>query len=144
MKITFTFLFFLLSFVKVHCQEEGSYYYKGNINKESATFYIKIEDPCGGEPRYSGMYKYDKTDNWTGLYGEINFENDKLHFIEYKFTGVFFLDLSTFNDIKGYWISPDVQQKLPVDIKLVPKLDKKQKEKLDEILERLYYIANDC
>jgi hypothetical protein len=84
-----------------------SFLYTGTVDgKMQVTLYLQEEENgCGGDPFYSGVYRYDKVSNWLQL--NIS-KNDKNQYamVEYGFTGLMIVRKEG-AVMTGVWISPD-------------------------------------
>ena len=69
-------------------------------------------------------------------------KNNRYTFVEYNNTGVLLLKKEN-GILNGYWISPDGEKKLKVNLKKV-KTTKAKITELNEKLEYEKYITNDC
>ena len=141
MKKIYLNLFLILFGQCVFAQEVKTYLYKGTIDKMPVTLYL-IENISGcPSTTYEGMYKYDKISNWLQL--EISDDEDKkLVMVENRITGILSLKKQN-NSLNGYWISPDGNKKLNVQLKEVP-LTNKIKEELEDKFEKVNYENHDC
>lgn len=137
--LSFVFLFFC-GFISA---QEGvrNFLYKGTIDKFPVTLFLK-EDTSGCGPKfYYGMYKYDDVSNW--LYLTISDDEEtKLVMVEGGITGILSLKLSG-ETLKVFWISPDGNRKLNVNLKEVATANKAM-QSYDEKYERVNYEMNDC
>lgn len=133
--------FFLTAFTTIAAQETKKHLYKGTIDKYPVTLYL-IEEISGcPSTHYSGMYKYDNVSNW--LYLEISDdETSRLVMVEGGITGIISVK-QTGDLLKGYWISPDGNKKLNVNLKKVP-MDKKAVQNYDQKFDQVNYEMNDC
>lgn len=143
MKNTILLSFLFLLFCGTISAQEGmkNFLYKGTIDKFPVTLFLK-EDTSGCGPKfYYGMYKYDNVSNW--LYLTISDdEQSKLVMVEGGITGILSLKLSG-ETLKGFWISPDGNRKLNVNLKEVPTTNKTMKT-YDDKYEEVNYEMNDC
>ncbi|KMQ68636.1 hypothetical protein ACM39_07790 [Chryseobacterium sp. FH2] len=131
----------LFPFGKITAQEIKKYLYKGTIDKFPVTMYL-IEEISGcPTTSYRGMYKYDNVSNW--LYLEIaDDEENRMVMVEGGITGI--ISVKKTNDIlKGYWISPDGNKKLNVNLKKIP-TNSKVIQSYDEKYDQVNYEMNDC
>ncbi|MCW3162251.1 hypothetical protein [Chryseobacterium oryctis] len=137
----FLITLFLMCFSNFSAQEIHKYLYKGTIDKLPVTLFL-IEEISGcPTTHYSGMYKYDKVSNW--LYLEISDnEDDKLVMVEGGITGIISVK-KTGDNLKGFWISPDGNKKLNVNLQKV-KTNAKTIQPYDEKYEQVNYEMNDC
>lgn len=132
----------LFSFINLSAQEGiKKFLYKGTIDKFPVTLYLQ-EDTSGCGPKfYYGMYKYDNLSNW--LYLTISDdEESKLVMVEGGITGIISVKMSG-ETLKGFWISPDGNRKLNVNLKEIPTTNKTMKS-FDEKYEEVNYEMNDC
>ena len=87
------------------------------------------------------MYRYDNLSKW--LYLEISDdEESRLVLVEGGITGIISVKLEG-ETLKGFWISPDGNRKLKVNLKEVPTTNKIMKS-YDEKYEEVNYEMNDC
>ena len=123
--------------------QEGlkKFLYKGTIDKLPITLYLQ-EDTSGCGPKfYHGMYRYDNLSKW--LYLEISDdEESRLVLVEGGITGIISVKLEG-ETLKGFWISPDGNRKLKVNLKEIPTTNKIMKS-YDEKYEEVNYEMNDC
>lgn len=139
-KIT-AFLCLLIFAGKMSAQEVKKHLYKGTIDKYPVTFYL-IEEISGcPTTSYTGMYKYDNISKW--LYLEISDdEENRLVMVEGGITGIISVK-KTGGVLQGFWISPDGNKKLNVNVKEVPTTSKKL-QSYDEKYDQVNYEMNDC
>ncbi|SHK07732.1 hypothetical protein [Chryseobacterium polytrichastri] len=139
-KIT-AFLCILFSFGKMNAQEVKKHLYKGTIDKYPITLYL-IEEISGcPTTSYTGMYKYDNISKW--LYLEISDdEENRLVMVEGGITGIISVK-KTGGVLQGFWISPDGNKKLNVNVKEVP-TNAKTFQSYDEKYDQVNYEMNDC
>ncbi len=140
MKIA-AFAIALFSFGKISAQEIKKHLFKGTIDKFPVTMYLVEEISGCPTTHYTGMYKYDNVSNW--LYLEISDdEENRLVMVEGGITGI--ISVKKIGEtLKGFWISPDGNKKLNVNLKKVPtnsKTIKPYEEKYDNV----NYEMNDC
>ena len=146
MKRLFLFLAFLPFFaMNLSAQNEFTVeqsLYEGTIDGEFITLFLSVEDPCGGNPYTTGMYKYKDDEEWVELSISFNEEEERYCMAEYLFTGVLILKKEN-TSLNGLWISPDVERQLPVKLRKKA-LSASEKESYTEILNNLFYNHNDC
>ena len=123
--------------------QEGikKFLYKGTIDKLPVTLYL-LEDTSGCGPKfYYGMYRYDNVSNW--LYLQISDdEESRLVMVEAGTTGIISVKIEG-ETLKGFWISPDGNRKLNVNLKEFPTTNKIMKS-YDDKYEQVNYEMNDC
>lgn len=120
-----------------------SFLYKGTVDRKMpVTLYLQQEENgCGGDPSYSGIYRYDNVSTWLQL--SIS-KNDKNQYamVEYGFTGLMIVRKEG-SVITGVWISPDGKRQLPVMLK-EQAISPKQAESYKDTLEKINYENHDC
>lgn len=137
-------LFFFTNFVnaqKVIAEE----FYQGTINEKlNVSLYLKTQETGCPSTVVDAIYKYDnnKINNWILLDVTFSEKNNRYTFVEYNNTGVLLLKKEN-GILNGYWISPDGEKKLKVNLKKV-KTTKAKITELNEKLEYEKYITNDC
>lgn len=140
---TILLLMTLLGLFAVMQAQTKSFLYTGTVDgKMQVTLYLQEEENgCGGDPFYSGVYRYDKVSNWLQL--SIS-KNDKNQYamVEYGFTGLMIVRKEG-AVMTGVWISPDGKRQLPVMLK-EQAVSPKQVESYKDILEKINYENNDC
>jgi len=144
MKNIYFLTLILISTLKLSAQDIKNSLYKGTLNNQSITLYLKQQpNPCGGGtlPLYEGIYQYASGKNWIEL-SVSNNAKENLCLAEVNFTGVLILK-KTVNGMEGIWISPDAKTQHKVVLKKQP-LTPKQKEEMEVNLERTHYENNDC
>lgn len=139
-KIT-AFLCLLIFAGKMSAQEVKKHLYKGTIDKYPVTFYL-IEEISGcPTTSYTGMYKYDNISKW--LYLEISDdEQNRLVMVECGITGIISVK-KIGGALQGFWISPNGDKKLNVNVKEVPTTSKTL-QSYDEKYDQVNYEMNDC
>lgn len=117
--------------------------YKGTIDgKMAVTMYVKLlENNCGGDPAYMGMYRYNGKSNWLQLNIDYN-EKDSYIFLEHGFTGLMMMKKDK-DGFKGTWISPDGSRQLKAVFKKAA-LTPAETEQYEQTLEKTNYENNDC
>ena len=120
-----------------------SFLYTGTIDgKMQVTLYLQEEENgCGGDPFYSGIYRYDKVSNWLQLSISKNNKN-QYAMVEDGFTGLMIVRKEG-TGLKGLWISPDGKRQLPVILNNQA-IHPKQAESYRETLEKINYENHDC
>jgi len=139
-KITASLMMIFL-FGTISAQEIKKYLYKGKIDKYPVTLYL-IEEISGcPTTHYTGMYKYDQVSKW--LYLDISDdEGSKLVMVEGGITGIISV-IRNGESLTGFWISPDGNKKLKVNLQKVPansKMLQPFEEKYDQVNDEM----NDC
>lgn len=135
-------LTFTMSFMTLQAQNSSTLY-KGTVNgKMPVTLFLQsVENGCGGDPYYNGMYRYEKVSNWL----ELNVtEGVKQQFamVEEGFTGLMILKKEG-DLMNGIWISPDGKKQIPVQLKKVT-VSSKELESYRNKMEQLNYENHDC
>lgn len=121
--------------------------YKGRVGERPPTLYLKSEPaPCGGDRRLiSAIYRYDGVSKWLLLQATDD-RKGHLALVESGLgtgvTGAMML-VDKSGTLQGKWISPDGERLLPVQLRKTT-VDKAEREKLDDQLERTVYENNDC
>jgi hypothetical protein len=144
MKTLSILLLSVVSCFTLAAQDVKSTLYKGTINSRPVTLYLKQEpNPCGGETGllYQGIYRYGAGKEWIELGVSTN---GKGNFVmtEFKFTGVMILNKKAAT-LEGIWISSDGKTQLNVILKQQV-LSDKQKEEMEEDLEKTHHENYDC
>jgi hypothetical protein len=126
-----------------NAQDVKSFLYEGSIDNQLVSFYVTVQgNPCGGDKDLClGIYKYKTKDRWIQL-GIATDHKGHFSLTEYGFTGVMVLQ-KTGAGMDGIWISPDGKKQLKVKLN-IKTFTTKEKEKLDEALEKTNYENNDC
>lgn len=139
-KITASLMMIFL-FGTISAQEIKKYLYKGKIDKYSVTLYL-IEEISGcPTTHYTGMYKYDQVSKW--LYLDISDdEESKLVMVEGGITGIISV-IRNGESLTGFWISPDGNKKLKVNLQKVP-ANSKMLQPFEEKYDQVNYEMNDC
>ena len=135
-------LAFTTYFTSLHAQNTSTLY-KGTVNgKMQVTLFLQsVENGCGGDPYYNGMYRYEKVSNWLQLNVT---EGIKQQFamVEEGFTGLMILKKEG-DMMNGTWISPDNKKQIPVQLKKVT-ISKKEMQTYEDKMEKLNYENHDC
>jgi hypothetical protein len=137
------FSLFMVGCLATIAQNKNYILYKGTMDgKLPITMYVTSADnECNADLLWRGMYKYDKLSKWLQLDITTN-ESNQFSMVEYRFTGAFILQ-KTPSGISGIWISPDGKRQLKVNLKEIP-MKAAEREKYDDLLEKLNYENNDC
>ncbi|AZA92626.1 Uncharacterised protein [Chryseobacterium nakagawai] len=135
-------LTFTISFITLQAQNTSSLY-KGTVNgKMPVTLFLQsVENGCGGDPYYNGMYRYEKVSNWLQL-NVTEGINQQFAMVEEGFTGLMILKKEG-ETMNGTWISPDGKKQIPVQLKKVS-IGKKDMESYEKRMEQLNYENHDC
>lgn len=135
-------LAFTTYFTSLQAQNTSTLY-KGTVNgKMQVTLFLQsVENGCGGDPYYNGMYRYEKVSNWLQLNVT---EGIKQQFamVEEGFTGLMILKKEG-DMMNGTWISPDNKKQIPVQLKKVT-ISKKEMQTYEDKMEKLNYENHDC
>jgi len=136
-----SFIMMIFFFGNMSAQEIKKYLYKGKIDKYPVTLYLVEEISGCPTIHYSGMYKYDNLSKW--LYLEISDdEENQLVMVEGGITGMISVKRNGEN-LTGYWISPDGNKKLNVNLKKV-QANSKTLQPYEEKYDQVNYEMNDC
>lgn len=141
-------LFILLSVFAINLSAQNDFIieqslYEGTIDgKYKVKLFLSVEDPCGGLPYTTGMYKYDNQEDWIPLSIAFNEEEERYCMTEYYFTGVLIIK-KTGASLTGLWIAPDATRQLPVKLQK-KSLSNSEKESYMETMNDLFYSYNDC
>ncbi len=119
--------------------------YQGTINGElKISLYLKMQETGCPSTIVNAIYKYDnnKTNNWILLDVIFSENNNWYTLVEHYNTGVLLLKKEG-EVFTGYWISPDGEKKLKVNLRKV-KTKKSKITELNDKLEYENYSASDC
>lgn len=141
--------FIVLLILSVTCcipgkaQATRSFFYEGLLDNKPVSLYLTAQpSACGGDKDlYLGIYRYKTKERWI----QLNIATDyKGHFslTEQGFTGTMILT-RTARGMEGIWISPDGGRQLKIKLSQRD-LSLKEKEGLDNTLEKTNYENNDC
>lgn len=128
-------------FGTISAQEIKKYLYKGKIDQYPVTLYLVEEISGCPTTHYTGMYKYDQVSKW--LYLDISDdEENKLVMVEGGITGIISV-IRNGESLTGFWISPDGNKKLKVNLQKVP-ANSKTLQPFEEKYDQVNYEMNDC
>ncbi|MGH1520385.1 hypothetical protein [Chryseobacterium sp. JK1] len=135
-------LAFTTYFTSLQAQNTSTLY-KGTVNgKMQVTLFLQsVENGCGGDPFYNGMYRYEKVSNWLQL-NVTEGVKQQFAMVEEGFTGLMILKKEG-DVMNGTWISPDNKKQLPVQLKKV-NISKKEMQTYEDKMEKLNYENHDC
>ncbi|WCM42672.1 hypothetical protein MG290_03060 [Flavobacterium sp. CBA20B-1] len=120
-------------------------YYEGVINNDiKISMYLKTyEDGC---PRTDiiAIYKYQKSEehDWILLHPTYQKNSKQLTLVEDFNTGILLLNKEA-NGMNGLWISPDGKKQFKVQLNKI-NVNNKEIERLENILEEVFYYSYDC
>ncbi len=120
--------------------------YTGEIDgKIPVTMFLEgVPDPCNGEPKYRGIYTYNKQldrEKWLLLTVDYN-GKDQYVMVETGVSGVLILQRSE-EGFTGSWISPDGKTIRKVTLRK-KELPANKQEFYEDALEHTHYRYNDC
>ncbi|MFZ4930956.1 hypothetical protein [Chryseobacterium sp. Mn2064] len=133
---------FITYFTSLQAQNTSTLY-KGTVNgKMQVTLFLQsVENGCGGDPFYNGMYRYEKVSNWLQL-NVTEGAKQQFAMVEEGFTGLMILKKEG-EMMNGTWISPDNKKQIPVQLKKV-NISKKEMQTYEDKMEKLNYENHDC